>query len=191
MVAFPEVRSGVEPMISATAATGSSAHTSNADKSRISSVAADGVDPASFGVSAPAVLLESGLPPPHPNNRIAASNGAGNVEAQRSTFIMISLSNGVFCPEAPGNAHRLPRRDGIHSRYTGPREREGMHGEPRLTQDFNATLADGPTACQDWLAVCATLELEPLPPDVEPFVRRTSVLPAFEHEIGVRIDFIF
>jgi hypothetical protein len=67
-------------MISATAATGSRAHTSKADKSRIPPGAADGVGPASFGVFAPAVLLESWLPLPHPTSRIAASNGASNVD---------------------------------------------------------------------------------------------------------------
>ena len=66
-----------------------------------------------------------------------------------------------------------------------------LHGEPRLTQDIDLTLAADPTRLPELLAICTTLALEPLPPDVEAFVRRTFVLPVVAPETGVRIDFIF
>ncbi len=66
-----------------------------------------------------------------------------------------------------------------------------LHGEPRLTQDVDITLGVDPTHLPDVLAVCEELDLEPLPPDVQDFVRSTFVLPAADRETGIRVDLIF
>jgi hypothetical protein len=66
-----------------------------------------------------------------------------------------------------------------------------LHGQPRLTQDIDITLAAGPDQLAKVLDVCEQLGLEPLPADVERFVRETYVLPAAETNTGVRVDFIF
>lgn len=66
-----------------------------------------------------------------------------------------------------------------------------LHGTPRLTEDIDLTLAEGPEALPRVLDVCGSLGLEPLPDDVEAFVRDTFVLPAAEPDSRIRIDFIF
>ena len=66
-----------------------------------------------------------------------------------------------------------------------------VHGEPRLTQDIDITLAADPHQLLDILAVCSDLGLEPLPEDVPAFVRTTYVLPAADPETGIRVDLIF
>ncbi|MEE8550839.1 MAG: nucleotidyl transferase AbiEii/AbiGii toxin family protein [Gemmatimonadota bacterium] len=66
-----------------------------------------------------------------------------------------------------------------------------LHGRPRLTEDIDLTLAAGPESLSRVLVACRNLRLEPLPEDVEAFVRRTFVLPAAEPETGIRVDFIF
>ena len=66
-----------------------------------------------------------------------------------------------------------------------------LHGRVRLTEDIDLTLAAGPEALPRVLDACAALGLEPLPEDVEGFVRDTFVLPARDPETAIRIDFIF
>ena len=52
-----------------------------------------------------------------------------------------------------------------------------LHGAPRLTEDIDVTLGVGPEALATLLAACLTLGLDPLPEDVDAFVRDTFVLP--------------
>ena len=66
-----------------------------------------------------------------------------------------------------------------------------LHGRPRLTDDIDVTLGVGPTALPVMLAACSALGLEPLPEDLEAFVRDTFVLPARDSRTGIRLDFIF
>ncbi|HET7584464.1 MAG TPA: nucleotidyl transferase AbiEii/AbiGii toxin family protein [Gemmatimonadaceae bacterium] len=66
-----------------------------------------------------------------------------------------------------------------------------LHGIPRLTEDIDVTLGAGPEAIAAVRDVCVTLGLEPLPRDVDVFVRDTFVLPARARTTGVRVDFIF
>lgn len=66
-----------------------------------------------------------------------------------------------------------------------------LHGESRLTEDVDATLGVSPDRLPAVLEACKSLGLEPLPTDVEAFVRQTFVLPAAEPETGIRIDLIF
>lgn len=66
-----------------------------------------------------------------------------------------------------------------------------LHGEPRLTQDVDATLGVSPQRLPDVLEACASLGLDPLPPDVTAFVRQTFVLPAADPDSGIRVDLIF
>ena len=66
-----------------------------------------------------------------------------------------------------------------------------VHGEPRLTQDIDVTLAAGPDRLSDTLAVCDATALEPLVANVESFVRETFVLPAADPVTGIRVDLIF
>jgi hypothetical protein len=66
-----------------------------------------------------------------------------------------------------------------------------LHGAPRLTEDIDVTLGVDPTALPRVQEVCSALGLDPLPPDVERFVRETFVLPARDRVRGVRVDFIF
>lgn len=66
-----------------------------------------------------------------------------------------------------------------------------LHGRVRLTEDIDLTLGAGPEELPRLLDVCAALELEPLPDDVEGFVRETFVLPALAPDSRIRLDFIF
>lgn len=66
-----------------------------------------------------------------------------------------------------------------------------VHGEPRLTQDVDITLAAAPDRLDDVLEVCRATELSPLPGDVAAFVRDTFVLPAADPATGIRVDFVF
>lgn len=66
-----------------------------------------------------------------------------------------------------------------------------LHGRPRLTEDIDITLGIGPAAWQAVRALCADLDLEPLPERLEAFVRETFVLPARHARTGLRVDFIF
>lgn len=66
-----------------------------------------------------------------------------------------------------------------------------VHGEPRLTQDVDITLAASPQRLDDVLAACRSVGLDPLPDDVAAFVRDTLVLPAADPDTGVRVDFVF
>jgi predicted nucleotidyltransferase len=66
-----------------------------------------------------------------------------------------------------------------------------LHGEPRLTQDIDITMAASPERLDDVLAVCDALGLVPLPEDVREFVSETFVLPAADPATGVRVDMIF
>jgi hypothetical protein len=65
-----------------------------------------------------------------------------------------------------------------------------LHGEPRLTQDVDVTLAVGPDRMRDLLDVCEKLGLQPLPDDPVAFARETYVLPAADLATGLRLDLI-
>lgn len=66
-----------------------------------------------------------------------------------------------------------------------------LHGRPRLTEDIDVTLAASPEQLPVVEEVCRRLALQPLPEDVESFVRRTFVLPALHDATRIRVDFIF
>ena len=66
-----------------------------------------------------------------------------------------------------------------------------VHGQPRLTQDIDITLGVEPDRLGTVLGICGGLELDPLPEEVEPFVRETFVLPALHKETRIRVDFVF
>lgn len=66
-----------------------------------------------------------------------------------------------------------------------------LHGRPRLTEDIDITLGADPTRLPEVLALCAVLELDPLPDEVDTFVRETFVLPTHHKESGIRVDFVF
>ncbi|MGQ0560633.1 MAG: nucleotidyl transferase AbiEii/AbiGii toxin family protein [Gemmatimonadota bacterium] len=66
-----------------------------------------------------------------------------------------------------------------------------LHGEPRLTQDIDITLAVTPDHLDQILAACKEAELRVLPEKIEDFVRNTFVLPAVSPETGIRVDMIF
>ena len=66
-----------------------------------------------------------------------------------------------------------------------------LHGEPRLTQDIDITLAATPDALRQILVVCEMADLAPLPEDPDEFARTTFVLPAASLDSGIRVDFIF
>lgn len=66
-----------------------------------------------------------------------------------------------------------------------------LHGTPRLTEDIDVTLGVDPSALPQVRDICTALGLEPLPEDVERFVRETFVLPARDPATAVRVDFIF
>lgn len=66
-----------------------------------------------------------------------------------------------------------------------------LHGEARLTQDIDVTLGVGPSRLEDVLTLCSEARLDPLPEDVDDFVRSTFVLPARDTATGIRVDLIF
>lgn len=66
-----------------------------------------------------------------------------------------------------------------------------LHGRPRLTDDIDITLGVEPARLCDVLDACRDLGLEPIPEDVEAFVRETFVLPALDPESRMRVDFVF
>lgn len=66
-----------------------------------------------------------------------------------------------------------------------------LYGEPRLTRDIDVTLGVGIERLPDLLQAVRDLSLQPLPEDVEDFVRKTLVLPVLDNNTGIRIDFIF
>ena len=66
-----------------------------------------------------------------------------------------------------------------------------LHGEPRLTQDIDITLAAPPDRAGDVLSICESLGFHPLPEDPLAFARRTFVLPAADPTTRVRVDFVF
>jgi len=66
-----------------------------------------------------------------------------------------------------------------------------LYGEPRLTRDVDVTLGVNIDRLHDLLTVVKELSLNPIPNDVESFVKQTMVLPTIDEPIGVRVDFIF
>lgn len=66
-----------------------------------------------------------------------------------------------------------------------------VHGEPRLTLDVDVTLGVPPDRLPVVLEACGEMGVEPLPDDLEDFVRDTFVLPTGDPETGIRIDLIF
>ncbi len=66
-----------------------------------------------------------------------------------------------------------------------------LHGAPRLTEDIDLTLGVGPEALPTIRAACLALGLDPIPADVDAFVRDTFVLPVRDRATHVRVDLIF
>ncbi len=66
-----------------------------------------------------------------------------------------------------------------------------LHGRPRLTEDIDITLGVDPSRLPVVLEACTALGLVPLPDRVEEFVRDTFVLPVYDVDTGIRVDFIF
>jgi len=66
-----------------------------------------------------------------------------------------------------------------------------LHGSPRLTEGIDITLGTDPSRLPEVLDLCVALQLEPLPEDVEGFVRQTFVLPVHHAASGIRVDFVF
>lgn len=66
-----------------------------------------------------------------------------------------------------------------------------LHGEPRLTHDIDVTLAAAPSRLNSVLAACADAGIEPLPSDIDAFVRDTFVLPCVDEQSDIRVDLIF
>jgi predicted nucleotidyltransferase len=66
-----------------------------------------------------------------------------------------------------------------------------VHGRPRLTEDIDLTLGFGPADMQQIVELCSEVGLDPLPENVEEFVRETFVLPTRHDDSGIRVDFIF
>ncbi len=66
-----------------------------------------------------------------------------------------------------------------------------LYGEPRLTRDIDLTLGADTDRLEDLLDAVRELGLEPLPEDIESFVRETMVLPTLDENSGIRVDFIF
>ena len=66
-----------------------------------------------------------------------------------------------------------------------------LYGEPRLTRDIDITLGVNIDRINELLTVVKELSLEPIPGNIESFVKQTMVLPALEGATGIRVDFIF
>jgi hypothetical protein len=66
-----------------------------------------------------------------------------------------------------------------------------LYGEPRLTRDIDVTLGANIDRVHQLLSAIQEISLEPIPKDIESFVRQTMVLPALETSTGIRVDFIF
>lgn len=66
-----------------------------------------------------------------------------------------------------------------------------LHGNPRLTEDIDATLGAEPDRIASLLEACSALGLIAIPRDVPAFVAETFVLPARHPASGFRVDFIF
>jgi predicted nucleotidyltransferase len=66
-----------------------------------------------------------------------------------------------------------------------------LHGEPRLTEDIDLTLAADPGRLPSLLRVCEQAGLSILPDNVEAFVQETFVLPTRHEDSRIRVDFIF
>jgi len=66
-----------------------------------------------------------------------------------------------------------------------------LHGRPRVTEDIDVMLGVDQSRLADVRAVCDALRLDPLPADLEAFVRQTFVLPARHRDTTLRVDFVF
>ncbi|HDZ24022.1 MAG TPA: hypothetical protein ENH70_05730, partial [Desulfobacteraceae bacterium] len=60
-----------------------------------------------------------------------------------------------------------------------------------MTRDIDITLGLGTDRLADLLGVIQDLALEPLPENLESFVKETMVLPTLDKNTGIRVDFIF
>ena len=66
-----------------------------------------------------------------------------------------------------------------------------LHGEPRLTRDIDVTLDCDTSELARILAVTGAADLHPAVGEIEPFVRKTNVLPVTDRTTGIRVDLIF
>ncbi|MDP1676659.1 MAG: nucleotidyl transferase AbiEii/AbiGii toxin family protein [Bacteroidota bacterium] len=66
-----------------------------------------------------------------------------------------------------------------------------LYGEPRLTRDIDITLGiDNSTAAQI-VDLAKTIQLYPAVDDVDRFVKKSNVLPLYDHVTKIRVDLIF
>ena len=66
-----------------------------------------------------------------------------------------------------------------------------LYGEPRLTRDIDITLGLTIDHLNEILNIVYSLNLKPLPDNIESFVRQTMVLPSLDESTGIRLDLIF
>jgi hypothetical protein len=66
-----------------------------------------------------------------------------------------------------------------------------LYGEPRLTRDIDVTLGIDVDGLPKIIKMAKGLNLKPLPPEVQDFVKKTRVLPTKDESTGIRVDFIF
>ncbi len=66
-----------------------------------------------------------------------------------------------------------------------------LYGEPRLTRDIDITLGLTIDHLDEILNIVYSLNLKPLPDNIESFVRQTMVLPSLDESTGIRLDLIF
>jgi len=65
------------------------------------------------------------------------------------------------------------------------------YGHPRLTEDIDITLGIDISELNKIIKICNKNNILPLPKKIEEFVEKTYVLPCFDNENKIRIDFIF
>lgn len=66
-----------------------------------------------------------------------------------------------------------------------------LYAEPRLTKDIDITLGADVDAWDRVTEIARAVALDPIPQDIQQFVKETSVLPAVDSQSAIRVDFIF
>ncbi len=66
-----------------------------------------------------------------------------------------------------------------------------LYGEPRLTRDIDITLGIDNSTASQIVDLAKTIQLYPAVDDVDQFVKRSNVLPLYDHDTKIRVDLIF
>ncbi len=66
-----------------------------------------------------------------------------------------------------------------------------LYGEPRLTRDIDITLGIDNSTSEQIIDLAKTIQLLPAVDDVDQFVKRSNVLPLYDHKSKIRVDIIF